>query len=312
MSVHVVIGSSALGRATAEAALARGHRVRVVSRSGRMPSAPQGVEVVAADAADPAQVTEAAEGADVLHHCAAPAYTDWPAQHPRLLTGLLAAAEATGAVLVNSSNAYMYDPSAGPMVEDGPHTPRSRKGAIRARLDERVAGAHAEGRCRTVTVRAPDFYGPWGTATTVYGDQVFGRVVAGKGPQVFGSLDAVHTWIHVRDFGRAMVTVGDDETAWGRVWHAPCPPPTTQREFLSTVIGRAGVDVRPSAAPDLVVRGLGVVMPVMRELREMSYQWREPYVFTHARFDERYGVDGVVQHERGIDETLAWFRARRA
>jgi nucleoside-diphosphate-sugar epimerase len=308
--LHVVFGASALGRAVASAALERGDRVRVVSRSGRFPEAPPGVEVLAADVSDPSQASRAAEGAAVVHHCAAPPYTDWAQLHAALLTGVLAAATATGAVLVNSSNAYMYDPADGPMTPSSPLRPRSRKGRIRAELDAQVQQAHERGQIRAVTVRAPDYYGPWGTATTVYGDRVFGRVVAGRRPQVFGHLDVPHTWVYIDDFGAAMVEAALTPAAWGTTLHVSAPPALTQRE-LAALIARAaggaapGTSVRPQALPSPVVRMLGRFSPIMRELGEMAYQWDEPYIFTA---EQPLPLGGSTPHEEGVARTLQWFR----
>jgi len=192
---QVVFGAGALGRAVATAAVAKGIPVKIVTRSGRMRDAPPGVTLLAADAADPDAASGACTGASAIHHCAAPPYEQWAAQHPPLMAGILTAGERSGAVVVNSSNAYMYDPADGEMTERSVERPRSRKGAIRAALDAEVRQAHVSGRCPTVTVRAPDYYGPWGSATTVYGDRVFGRLIAGRRPQVFGRLDVDHTWV---------------------------------------------------------------------------------------------------------------------
>lgn len=305
--LHVVFGTAALGRAVAEAALAAGDRVRLVNRSGRMTDPPAGAEVVAADASDAAAAAAAATGATAIHHCAAPPYSAWAQQHPPLMRGILAAGKATGAVVVNSSNAYMYDPSQGPMTETSPERPRSRKGAIRAELDAMVRAAHDPDAHPTVTVRAPDYYGPWGTTNTVYGERVFGRVLDGKRPQVFGRLDVPHTWVDVGDFGRAMVAAAHTPTTWGSVVHVPAPPPLTQREFVAMIATAAGVKVRAQAAPTTVVRMVGWFSPIMRELAEMAYQWEEPYVFDQLR-----PLDGLepTPHEVGIERTVRWFRSR--
>ena len=303
--LHVVFGASGLARAVAVAALARGARVRVVSRSGRFPASPPGVEVVAADLSDPPAAIAAAQGAAVIHHCAAPAYTRWAQQQPALLHGVLAAGAATGAVVVNASNAYMYDLADVPTTELSAERPRSRKGRIRADLDAAVRQAHDRGEVRAVTVRAPDYYGPWGTATTVYGDRVFARILAGRRPQVFGDLDVPHTWVYVDDFGRAMVAAAADETAWGSTRHVSPPPPLTQRELLALIGEAAGTEIRPQAAPTAVVKLAGLVSPLMRELGEMAYQWEQPYVFAAA---QPLGDGSFTPHVEAVTRAVEWFR----
>ena len=67
---HVVVGAGPLGLAVTRVLQRRGTTVRVVTRSGRA-SAPEGVEVVAADVTDPAAAGRSCQGAAVVYHCAA-------------------------------------------------------------------------------------------------------------------------------------------------------------------------------------------------------------------------------------------------
>jgi uncharacterized protein YbjT (DUF2867 family) len=63
--LHVIFGTGAIGRAIAEELTGRGVSIRMVNRSGRMEEVPVGVEVVAADLFDAAQVREITRGAAV-------------------------------------------------------------------------------------------------------------------------------------------------------------------------------------------------------------------------------------------------------
>lgn len=144
-----------------------------------------------------------------------------------------------------------------------------------------------------------------GYATTVYGDRVFGRILAGRRPQVLGDLDVPHTWAYVDDFGRAMVDAAADSGAWGSVRHVSPPPPLTQRQLLALIGEAAGVQVRPQAAPSTIVRLVGLVSPLMRELGEMVYQWEQPYVFAAA---QPLGVGTLTPHQEAVRRTRDWFR----
>lgn len=307
-NLHVVVGTGALGVATATAAVAAGHAVRMVSRSGRAAGIPVGVDVVAANAADPASMVRVLDGAVAVHRCAAPPYTDWAVAHPPLMEGLLTAAGAADALLVNSSNLYMYGRATAPMTEHTPERPVSRKGMIRRDLDATAAAAHRQGRAMTVTLRSTDFYGPGAAATTVYGDRVFGRLIAGKRPQVFGRLDVAHSWVDVADFGRAMVTLAGTPETWGDVWHLPCPPPLTQGEMLALIADAAQSTARPQPAPTWALRVIGRAVPIVRELAEMAYQWEIPYTIGHGKFAARFPDWRPTPHEVAVPRTVAAFR----
>lgn len=107
MDRHVVVGSGPVGAMTAVRLAEAGHRVRVVTRSGRGPSHPE-VELVAADASSVEALRPLVAGAAALYNCANPPYSAqrWARDWPPLAASLLAAATATGAVLVTLSNLY--------------------------------------------------------------------------------------------------------------------------------------------------------------------------------------------------------------
>jgi nucleoside-diphosphate-sugar epimerase len=308
--LHVVVGTGALGRAVIDAAQAAGHRVRVLSRTGQVRGLPDTVEILAGDGADADSVARASQDAVAVHHCAAPPYTDWATAHPPLMRGLIQGCGRTGALLVNSSNVYPYGKVDAPVSEDTPIRPVSRKGAIRAEIDELAREADRSGTAHTVTLRSPDFYGPGASATTVYGDRVFGRIVAGRRPQVFGRLDVLHSWVLVTDFGRAMVALATAPETWGRVWHLPSPPPATQSAMIDLIATAAGTKARPQAAPTWALRTIGRFSPIVGELAEMAYQWEEPYVVAHEAFDAHFPGWVATPHQDGIASTLDWFRSR--
>lgn len=303
--VHVVFGTGSLGSAVMQQLAAAGKTVRAVSRSGR--GVPAGIETAKADATDSDACIEACRGAAAIYFCAAPAYTDWAGTYEAMQTGAIEAAAANDAVLVSAESIYMYGAVDGPITEDRPYAPCSKKGEIRVRLTEQLLGAHAAGKAKTVAARAPDYYGPGAAVTTVYGERVFPNALKGRAAEIFGRADALHTWIYVDDFARGMVTLAAHEEAWGRPWHLPCPPALTQAAFLDAIFAAAGHPTKHRAMPTWLTPILGWFVPVMRELAEMQYQWTSDYDFRHEAFDAAFG-GGHTPHEEGIARTLDWFK----
>lgn len=305
--IHVVFGTAALGQAIMRELLARGRQVRMVSRGGKL-QAPAGVEVVRADAADPVAASKASEGAAVIYHTAAPDYTRWADLYPPIQRGMMAAAAATGARLVSAESVYAYGPVDGPMTEDLPNAAPTRKGKIRIAMSDMLLEAHAAGKLKAAIGRAPDFYGPHASTTTIYGDRVFYPAIAGKKVAVMGKLDSPHTFIYIDDFARGLVTLGEHESAMGQIWHLPAAPTITQRELLTLIFRAAGHEPKLGEAPSWLFKGLGLFVPIMRELAELLYQWERPYIFSHAKFERAFGAV-VTPHERAVAETVAWFKA---
>lgn len=306
--LHVVFGTGSLGLAVMREALRRGHRVRGVSRSGTAPL-PAGAESARGDASDATATRELCKGADAVHVCVAPAYTDWQSFLP-LQNSIVEGAAAAGARLISSENVYVYGRVDGPMTEDTAWNPCSRKGAIRVEMNRALLDAHAAGKLRVALARAPDYYGPAATATTIYGERVFWPALAGKPAQVFGKLDALHSLIYVDDFAHGMVTLGERDEGLGRAWHLPCPPALTQQAMLDTIYRAAGHDkTKVQALPGFMTTALGWFIPIMRELAEMQYQWQRDYVFDCSQFTAAFGADHVRPHAQTVVDTLAWFRS---
>jgi nucleoside-diphosphate-sugar epimerase len=310
-STHVVFGATGgIGGAVVAELLRRGENVRAVSRRA---NAPEGAEAAAADAADAVQAASVATGARVVYHCVNPGYTRWPELLPPVSRSILGAAESSGAKLVFADNLYAYGPVDGPLREDLPAAAKGPKGRTRVEVTEELLTAHQEGRVRVTIGRASDYYGPGGV-TSASGETVFGRVVAGKRPQWTGKLDVPHTFHYLRDVARGLVTLAERPEADGAVWHLPAAEALTAQQFFDLVFQAAG---RPTpakaqiAGPALLAVG-GIFSPMLRELRETTYQFRRPFVIDSSKFDRAFGGLEPTPHGEAVEQTVEWFRSRRS
>ena len=287
---HVVLGAGATGSAIAVLLAELGAEVRVVSRSGSGPDHP-GVTRVTADATNLDALAEIADGAAVIYNCVNPPYHRWTTDWPPLTKAILGAAKRTGAVLVTLSNLYMYAPPVRPMTENDALTATTVKGQVRAETYRQALEAHNAGRVRMVEARASDFIGVGLGESAHMGERVLSRVRAGKSVQVIGDPDVKHSWTAVSDVALTLVALGATPAAWGRAWHVPTVAPLTQRELIHRFCAEAGVDpVKVSAIPSMVMRMLGLFVPAMRELQEMTYQFTEPFIIDSTDAEKTLGL----------------------
>jgi len=292
----LVVGAGVIGSRVAGMLAERGDRVTLVSRRGAGPAEPGAVTRVAADAADAGAMARLAEGVAVIYNCVNPPYHRWPADWPPIAASVLGAAERSGAVLVTLSNLYGYGPGgpggyaeAHPMTEATPLAATGPKGRIRARVWQDALAAHQAGRVRVAEVRAADFVGPG--AQSALGERIVRRVRQGKSVSVLGRADRPHTWSFTDDVARMLVAAGTDPSAWGRAWHVPSNEPRSQRQVVDDFARAAGVgQVRVSEIPSVVLRGMGLAWPLMRELRETEYQFREDFVMDSSAAQARFGL----------------------
>jgi nucleoside-diphosphate-sugar epimerase len=303
--LQVVVGAGPIGSGVAQSLADLGHKVRVVTRSGSGPagsagSAGSGIEAVAADASDATALAGLTAGATAIYNCANPAYHRWAELWPPIARSLLAAAESSGAVLVTVSNLYGYGPAqstgqrgydaGNPMTETTPLAATGKKGRIRAQMWRDALAAHEAGRVRAVEVRASDYVGAG--ANSALGERVVTPLLRGRAVSVLGRADRPHTWSFTEDVVTMAVIAGNDPKAWGRAWHVPSGEPRTQRQAIDDLARVAGVKTVPvRTVPRAVLYGLGVVSPLMRELRETEYQFSEDFVMDSTAARQAFGLE---------------------
>jgi nucleoside-diphosphate-sugar epimerase len=308
--LHVIFGTGAVGMSVMDELIRRGRRrVRMVNRSGRA-RVPDGVEVVGGDATDEAFAREASEGASVVYFALNPPYDKWPELFPPLQAGVIEGAASAGAKLVAMENLYMYGPTGGrPLTEDLPYAPNTRKGSVRAIMSEELMEAHTSGRVRVAIGRASDSFGPR-VLVSAAGEQVFGRAVDGKSAQLAGDPDQPHTYTYAPDVGRGLVILGEREEALGQAWHLPSPETLTTREFVEMIFEEVGKPARVQTAPKILLRAIGLFNPGIRETIEMLYEFEEPFVVDHSKFEEAFGEQATPLRE-SIRGTVRWYREER-
>lgn len=283
MTTHVVVGAGPVGTHLATLLLRRGEHVRVVSRRG---TGPEGAELVALDAADTPRLRAVCTGAVSIYNCANPAYHRWAVDWPPIADALVAAAEASGAVLATTGNLYPYGPVEGPMVEGLPDAATGTKGRVRAAMTRQALQAHRAGRIRAVEVRGSDYLGGNSLLSAI----VLPALRAGRTAYVPADLDALHTWTSVADVARLLAVVAGRETAWGRVWHVPSAAPASIRTVSQVAADRLGLPLKLRSMPYAALWAAGVVVPFVRELRETQHQFRAPFVLDSTDAQRTFGL----------------------
>lgn len=306
---HVILGTGAIGRAIAEELIRRGEAVRMVNRSGKMDEKPNGVEVVAADLYDPARVREGTRGAQVVYQSAQPNYYEWPEKFPPLQTSVIEGLTGSGAKLVLVENVYMYGEMNGEsLTETTPYNAHTRKGRVRAEISRAAFAAYKEGRVRVTAARGGNFFGPWGTNSTM-GARAFYPLLRGKPAQLIGRTDVPHTHTYVKDFGRALVILGERDEADGQAWHVPNDQPQmTQADLVRLFAKEAAVEPKISSMGRLMMSIGGLFIPEAKESVEMMYEFEEPFIVDSSRFENTFGMKAAPIRE-AIRETVAWYKS---
>ncbi len=262
-------------------------------------------ETVVADLLDAQATANAVAGSEVVYLVAGLKYDTsvWQAQWPRVMSNVIDACKHHGARLVFFDNVYAYGQTAGPMTEDTPFNPTSKKGEVRAKIATMLLDEMRGGNLQAMIVRAADFYGPNAVNSFPYAP-VFKRLNMKKTPQWIGNPHAVHTFTYTPDTGHALAVLGKSPEAYGQTWHLPTTKePLTGADFVRLACELANQPYKLQTVPHWMLRLMGIFMPVLRENEEMMYQFERDYCFDSSKIESAFGLQ-ATPYRQGIAETL--------
>ena len=301
---QLVVGAGLIGRPLAERLAARGDSVTIATRSG---SPAHGAKALVLDANDAEAFSRAAEGASTIFLCTNPPYTDWAAEWPPIFRSAITAAASSGAGLVIMGNLYPYGSPTGPMTEHSPETTTEEKGLVRLAGWHAALAAHERGEIRAVEVRASDYFGPAAGGTAHLGRSFFRAILASKTARVVGKPEIVHSWSYLPDIVTTLIAAADRTEQWGRIWHVPSGA-VSRTDIAAQLNARYGTHGKVSGYPQWLLRSLGAVNPMMREVWAASYQFLVPYVIDSAETERELGV-AATPWDEALAATAESYRA---
>jgi len=274
---------------------------------GRATHAVTGVsEIVSADLSDKEQTIRAVAGSSIVHLLVGLKYDHklWTEMWPRIMSNTIEACKHAGAKLIFFDNVYMYGKVSGPMTEETPFNPCSKKGEIRAKIATSLTNEWKAGSLTAMIARSADFYGP-ATANGVANVLVFEPFAKGQKASWLANDSVAHSYTYTPDAARSLDMLAQSATAWNQTWHVPTTAnPPTGKEFIAMVAKEFGLAPKYRILSPSVVRLVGWFKPVVGETHEMLYQNDSPYIFDSSKFAKAFGFSGTPYAE-GIRVTAA-------
>lgn len=288
--------------------LAESHQpFRLVGRAPR--ATPGATETLTADLTDKDQTIRAVAGSSVVHLLAGIKYDHkvWQETWPRVMSNAIEACKRAGAKLVFFDNVYMYGRVSGPMTEETPFNPCSRKGEIRAKIATTLINEWKSGALTGLIARSADFYGP-DARNSVPNVLVFEPLARKKKASWLVNDSVPHSLTYVPDAARSLAQLAERATTWNQTWHVPTTPnPPTGKEFIALAAKELGVGPRCRVLGRPMLWLAGRFDPLVAESYEMLYQSDSPYLFDSSKFAREFGFAGTPYAD-GIRATAASFK----
>jgi nucleoside-diphosphate-sugar epimerase len=303
--------------------VAEGHTVRALLRPTSRLELLDGVPIerCEGDLTDPASLERAVEGVERIFHIAA-VYRE-----ARLPDSYYREANVVGterlaeAALAAGGIPFLYCSTCGvhgevdpPADEEAPFNPGDIYQATKVEAERALSRLHRERGLATVILRPVGIYGP--------GDRRFLKLFRGVARRRFpmiGSGNVFYHLTHVEDVARGFLAASRRwERVAGEAFIIAGAEYTTVRELVELIANAAGVEppwLRLPAAPmslaaavcEGVCRPLGIEPPLHRRRLDFFLKHR---AFRIDKARSRLGFEPRVDLERGIRETLTWYRER--
>lgn len=278
--------------------------IRVVSRNPKKVNVTD--QLLKADLTDSKQLDDAVSGSEIVYVTIAFEYNlkVWQEQWPKFMRNLIESCTKHNTKIVFVDNIYMYDPKyLENMTEETPVNPVSKKGKVRAEIAEMLLNAVEKKSVQGIIARAPDFYGP-GLKNSLFYQSVYLRLHKDKNPQWLGKLDAIHNYIYSKDIGKAVTLLGNSPDAYNQVWHLPATDKKlTNRQWIELMMSAMNKQKKIQTFPEWMLNLMGYFVPIIKELKDVGYQFNEDYFFNSSKFNKRFNFKPIAP-EQGIAESI--------
>jgi nucleoside-diphosphate-sugar epimerase len=155
-------------------------------------------------------------------------------------------------------------------------------------------------------VRASDFFGLGAGENAHLGRRFFRPLLAGRTAWGVGDVTQPHSWAYLPDVVDALVAAADRDE-WGRAWLAPHSAASSRTEIADHVRRTTGARGQVRSWPAPVWAAVSAVVPFVREIRELEYQFREPFVVDATASERALGLTATPWDD-ALEATVASYR----
>jgi len=287
--MHTILGAGGpVANALTQELLNHNETIRLVSRRQTTITG-KNLTWQKADLLNYNEVLEATKGSTVIYLCAGLVYDAeiWKQQWPIIMQNVINATKAANARLIFFDNVYMYGLVNGPMLEDTPYKPISKKGKVRAKIADQLMTEVKAGNIQASILRAPDFYGT-DSKNSSFDMMLLDKYVKKETAQWVGDPKKKHNYVYIPDCGKAMYLLGQNPQSDNQIWHAPTAAPLTGTEFINMAANIYQAKPKFMRVTKFMLWIFGLFNKVVADTVEMYYQYNHDYNFNSDKFEKAF------------------------
>ena len=309
MKQTILGAGGAIGNGLARELAGYTDEIRLVSRTPRKVN--DGDELFPADLTSRESVFKAIEGSGIVYVTVGFEYKTavWRELWPSFMRNVLDGCKQYDAKLVFFDNVYAIGKDhVGHITEESPISPTSRKGEVRAEVDRMILKEMERGSVKAIIARSADFFGV-DRKTSIVMTMVYDNLAKGKTAQWMCDADKIHSISYTPDLSKGTAMLGNTPDAYGQVWNLPTDPGRiTGRGWVNLFAREMNTGNECQVLPNWLIKGLGLFIPIMRELPEMNYQFDRDYYFDSSKFNRMFNYV-PTSHEDAVKVTVEKLRS---
>jgi nucleoside-diphosphate-sugar epimerase len=295
--MQTILGSTgAIGTELAKELTEYTSKIRLVSRNPKKIN--ENDELVSADLLNPQQTNNAVKGSEVVYLIVGLKYDHkvWRKSWPVIMRNVIDACKKHNAKLVFFDNVYMYDPNyLYRMNEDTPVKPVSKKGNVRAEIAETLMKETKQGELTSLIARAADFMGP---KNSIPAELIYKNLSKGKKAMWMVDVNKLHNFTNVRDAAKGTAMLGNNNEAYSQVWHLPTDSTElTMKQWIELIAKELNKKPSYSILSKSMMGMVGLFNTIVREMKEMSYQYDHDYLFDSSKFNKKFDYTPMTPKE---------------
>ena len=110
--------------------------------------------------------------------------------------------------------------------------------------------------------------------------------------------DKIHSFTDIYDAAVGTGMLGISDSGFNQIWHLPTDPtPLTAQGWIDIFATQLNAKAKASVLPVWMMGMLGLFIPVMREIKEMAYQYELDYYFDSNKFCRRFEYKPTLPEE---------------
>lgn len=184
------------------------------------------------------------------------------------------------------------------ITENSAISPSSKKGEIRAEVDRFIIERIEKGNPETIIARSPDFFGPEKKNNSLMMNLIYDNLIKGKTAQWFGNADVIHSMGFSPDLAKGTALLGNSPDAYNQIWNLPVDKNAlTGREWVKLFADMLKTSDKVKVIPEIIIKLLGIFVPVLREMPEMIYQFENQFYFDSSKFISRFNFEPTKNKE---------------